>query len=421
MRTRSIAAGVLASSLALATTAEAAKPYVVLNDADGTFAKENATPTAFRKKVIDGYAATGLPKPEVYSVWTTFGMTGNDFVTYIDPRKNDVEGINLPLFDDAANAPLRAITYHNNVNEIPRRAMVSRAPTEGFATYLFLLEFSHLWGPQAQVPAPDPGDLIGFDYHWSFFLQGNSPAGGNDWTDNGDGTFTVIPHAPKDVAFTPLDLYLMGLGTKEEVPPFYVLTDAVVPATPTDPLWGGAFAPHSFPWFDTVNAPLTVTATKRTVTIDDVIAANGARVPAAGSKSSWTVAFVLMTGKDDTPAEIAASEESFLPIADAIPPAFKAATQDRGTLEIVSIVEEGGGGAGGGASTSASTADASSTSTSAASTSGAGGGPDGEVPAGSGCDCTTSARSSGETLAGVGLLMGLAAVMRRRRRRSAAA
>lgn len=71
--------------------------------------------------------------------------------------------------------------------------------------------------------------------------------------------FTKIPqranvqHAPEEG----FDLYIMGLSPAADVPPFQVLEDTVVPATPIDPLWGGAFAPHSFPWFDQ-NDTLTV-------------------------------------------------------------------------------------------------------------------------------------------------------------------
>jgi hypothetical protein len=74
----------------------------------------------------------------------------------------------------------------------------------------------------------------------------------------------------------------MGLAAKTEVQPFGVLEGAVPPAGVTDPLWGGAYAAHSFPWFDAAT-PFTVPATRRVITIDDVIAATGERDPAAGA------------------------------------------------------------------------------------------------------------------------------------------
>ena len=62
----------------------------------------------------------------------------------------------------------------------------------------------------------------------------------------------------------------MGLAEPSEVPPFGVLVSTTVPGTPTDPFWGGAYAARSFPWFDAQGTPLTVTATRRELTIDDV-------------------------------------------------------------------------------------------------------------------------------------------------------
>jgi MYXO-CTERM domain-containing protein len=394
-----------AASWLSAGHAEAAKPYLVVRDEQGLVGMSANPPdvVGWRTMLLDAYEAAGLPLPEVLSVWTSFPMGGNNVGTIIDPRSNEVSGIGLPV--QAAAQDLRAILWHNNIHALPQRAELHRAPLEGYARYLFLLELSHLWGPQIDAPPPDTGDLIGFSYHWSFFLDQPGPAGGNAWVDNEDGTFTVVPGDPATVSFSLLDLYLMGLVAPSEVPPFGVLTAVTVPEEPSDPFWGGAYEAHSFPWFDTENEPLTVTATRRELTIDDVVEANGVRSPAAGVQTSWTIGFVLMVGQNADDTAIAEAETAFEPIVNGLVPAFAAATGDRGTLELQSVPDgEGGqGGAGLGGSSAA---------TGGSPNRGAPGDEDAE-----GCACRTTPGSDDDGGAALGLGLAALALLASRRRR----
>jgi MYXO-CTERM domain-containing protein len=408
------AASVFAASL-IASSASAA-PYVTLKD-PAEIAKPDDTPGlgTWRNKLMEQYEALGLELPEVFSIWTAFPMAGNNYGTFIDPRENSVSGIGLPL-KESTTPPVKALLWHNNILAMPQRAALHDAPEEGYARYLFLLELSHLWGPQAEVPEPGQLDLIGFSYHWSFFKDEAGPAGGNAWTDNGDGTFTVVPGDPATVQFNMLDLYLMGLAEPEEVTPFGVLINTTVPPKPTDPFWGGAYAGRSFPWFNTVDPPLTITATRRQLTIDDIIAANGPRDPGAGVKTSWTVGIVLIVPAEATDAEIDEAQAAFDPIANNLAPWFNDATQGRGTLEVVSNYEEpmgGGGGGVGGGGTGGSTGETTTSSGSG----GKDGGGDGETGEDDGCGCSSSKSGGGAGVLGVALALALA--LRRERRRAA--
>ncbi len=407
------------SLLAIAGVADA-KSFVVVKDVDGKVADpDGPNITSMRNKLLDEYEASGFALPEVLTVWTTFPMNGNNFGTYIDPRANDVSGIGFEdVFPptgikEAAQPPLRAILWHNNVFAMDQRAALHRSDASAgdYARYLFLLELSHLWGPDISLPEPGADDAIGFPFHWSFFLDvGGGPAGGNPWTDNGDGTFTVVQGNPGTVKFSMLDLYLMGLATSDEVEPFHVLLPTEVPTTPTDPFWGGAYSGQSFPWFDVENEPLTVTATTRELTVDDVIAANGARDPVAGAQDTFTVGIVLMVPADATDEEIEAASEDFAPFADALAGHFDDATSGRGTLDVVTFSEdpgEGGGGAGAGGAPPAGGSDASGGNGGSAATDGDDGG----------CDCNVA--GSVHSAGGVGVLAMLAALSLRRRRRAA--
>jgi MYXO-CTERM domain-containing protein len=421
---RNLLAAAALGAAVFASTAVRADDFVLLTD-DGTIESSPfmtvADETTAQTKLLALYAATGKPLPEYLSVWSTFPLGGSPYGTFFDPIAADVQGIGLQAdyggdgTFTSSDPPLHCILFHNDVTQLAARAAIQSAPAQNFARYLFLLEMTHNWGPALAVPAPNASELIGFDFHWSFFDDaGGSPAGGNVWTDNGDGTFTTVAADPSTMKYSMLDLYLMGLATTAEVPPFGVLENVVAPASPTDPLWGGTYAGHSFPWFDATSA-LTVQATRRTLAIDDVVSANGARVPAAGSgPTTHTLGIVLLVSGTEDAATVAQESSDFGPIASSFAPWFQDATHGRATLDVVTTdgAGGGGGGAGGGATTSA-------TSATATTGSGAGGGdaaPAATLGDSSGCGIATPGDAPiGTALAAIGAL---ALVAGRRRRRA---
>src|SRR5580698_9391633 len=134
-------------------------------------------------------------------------------------------------------------------------------------------EVGHRWS--AYVSAKVNGETIplGVWPHWAPGLQARvafpyslpieaSTLGGGVWQDNFDGTFTQL----RDGYFVPatgysyLDLYLMGLISAAEVPDFFILNNLVRAGKDT----------NEHPAFR---------AERRKVTIQDVIAAEGPRVP----------------------------------------------------------------------------------------------------------------------------------------------
>jgi glucodextranase-like protein len=143
----------------------------------------------------------------------------------------------------------------------------------------------HRFGTYVRYKLPDNSlspALLGKDNsHWSYLLDSQgSVMYGNGWQDNGDGTFTSIA---KQNAFSQLDLYLLGMIPKDQVPPMLLINNPAIDATQL-PFLGA-----------------TVSGTATTVTINDIVAAEGERVPSsATSLKQFNIGFVLLTRSGDS-------------------------------------------------------------------------------------------------------------------------
>jgi hypothetical protein len=189
---------------------------------------------------------------------------------------NDVGGINLARFDNSASygsaGRLQQVVFQNG-------------KTLGLEINH---ELGHRWAAYLNKPALNLSLPTGF--HWGASdhvgQMGNGPyleaeAGGYR-VGNGGGAdhFESNP-------FSMLELYLMGLVPPEEVPNYRFVTDSTV---------------------DVSFGTLLPAAATRLVTIDDVVAAYGARTPAAASsQNAFTAAFVVVSERFLTPAETALS------------------------------------------------------------------------------------------------------------------
>jgi hypothetical protein len=111
--------------------------------------------------------------------------------------------------------------------------------------------------------------------------------GGGVWQDNLDGTYTQLDdnyYVPA-TGWSYLDLYLMGLIGPEEVPDFFMLRN-LVPAG------------HD------ANSHLIFKADRTKVTIQDVIAQNGPRLPAVDkSQKTFNTGMVMVVEHGKTPSQ----------------------------------------------------------------------------------------------------------------------
>jgi hypothetical protein len=200
--------------------------------------------------------------------------------------KNDVQGINQAIFDNSSLfGSLGRLQGTIDMGNVTALAAAPYGPKLDQTVTTLNHELMHRFGAYVRFKNPNGTlntALLGRDSaHWSYLLdtQG-SIMYGNGWKENGNGTFTSIA---KMDGYSPLDLYLMGMIPKEQVPQILLIDNPAIDKTQL-PLLGA-----------------TISGTAKTVTIEDIIAAEGARVPdAASSPKRFNVWFVLLTRPGDS-------------------------------------------------------------------------------------------------------------------------
>ena len=226
-------------------------------------------------------------------IFTNFDFTLPEAraAAYFTSVQNRVQGIGLETFDYSAgySADGQPLERLQGTIDMAKLAGYVTDPTDpGFETTLKILahELSHRWGAYVHFmdeQGQESDALLGIaDAHWSFLLDSEgSTLYGNNWRENGDGTFTSIPPEQGQDGFnfgrifSPLDLYLMGLLPPEMMAPMTLLEGPGV-AAELPPVVGE-----------------TIVATAKNVAIDQVIAAEGARLPAAGeSQTEWRIGYL---------------------------------------------------------------------------------------------------------------------------------
>ena len=134
------------------------------------------------------------------------------------------------------------------------------------------------WREDLHVPAAFP---------WDNEAVGTiSIMGGRYWRENGDGTFTPWGNN-QGGSFSWLDLYAMGLADAWEVPDMYILRNLrpVNEGSRSLSLLGGRY-----------------TGDKEIVSIEQVVAANGPRIPSAEhAQKDFNAAFVYLLGPGQVP------------------------------------------------------------------------------------------------------------------------
>jgi|GEM_PF-660494 len=229
------------------------------------------------------------------AVWTAFRDRGADGLAYYVPVLQDTFGLGEDRFDQrrvwGANSDGRFQGFLN-MKSISTYGDIS--DPANFVYPVIGQELTHRWLAYFKMKRDDgvvSGALLGRDEaHWSSLMDADaSVQDGNSWRDNGDGSFTVTENMAR---FSPLDLYGMGLYGPEEVAPFFLIEDGTYR--------GQAVSPAS-----TLPVGLVVQGTRSEATIEDIIAANGARRPTvATSRKDFRMVFILVTAPGQTADDV---------------------------------------------------------------------------------------------------------------------
>ena len=306
----------------------------VLED-DGTFFYTNsggqpfhdvaATARAFYRTHGDDYDFLAIYLASGTSEW--LGSPGALAAAWV--VKNDTQGIGLSFYDDhtALGLPTRvqALLTMNGLHRYPSDPDASiGGPGDTFSTMdVIAHEYAHRWLAYVGVDSAGTASpaLLGRAYqHWNFFFDNDASfMEGCDWSQVGPDSFRTVEVSAR---FGVVDQYLMGVRSKAETPPFFVVNDP----TGFDP--PGTYVPYTDPFVG-----LGARGRATTWQVADIEAAEGVRVPAAGAApSQFRVAFVLVTprGTDATPADLAKLEV----IRSRFPSTVSTSTEGRMTVDV---------------------------------------------------------------------------------------
>lgn len=251
-------------------------------------------------------------------VFSTFEFDTGEALAFHVGIQNQVEGIGLPLYDDTAlfgsNSRLQGFI---DMAAMTRYELDRLRPEFDFVLGVMAHEIMHQWGAFVHFQN-DHGNasaaLLGRnDSHWSFLLDSDaSLMYGNDWTLNGDGSFTSIAAR---LFYSPLDLYLAGFYAAHEVPAFNLIANPAV---------------------DKNRLPerhVTIDGIAQIITVDDIIALEGVRIPDKDqAQKEFRSAFILLT----QPNETVSDEQLFLlnNVREEFPTRFSILTGGRGVMQV---------------------------------------------------------------------------------------
>ncbi len=241
---------------------------------------------------------------DVLVLWPDFRTTADGGALY-QPVANSTAGINFDQggkypqdYDVAADygsTALQGVVVMGSLDGLSDAQALDVVAEEVAHQYAAMVSFIPATG------GPGHTGLLGkAGTHWSFFPDtGGSVLGGNRWeADGAEGGRRWVTGAPGG-AYGPFDLYLMGLIAADEVPPMRWMPSPTIVSPSLDPRgrsWEAA-SPST--------AGVVVEGDWEEVSLAQVVAAEGERVPEAGRSSAdfrqaWAI--VVPAGEPPTAA-----------------------------------------------------------------------------------------------------------------------
>jgi len=200
--------------------------------------------------------------------------------------KNEIEGLGLPPFDDAATfgsaGRLRLVVNMDLLRSYPADPLEKFRGTKSAMDILAQM-VGHAWGAYVRFDdsgVPSDALLAGTErFTWNFFLDTDaSELDGHDWEILPRDRFRSVAANER---YSPLDQYLMGLRPPEEVPPFFLIENPV----------GAEGRTRGSP----PELGVIVGGSPRTITLADILRVEGPRRPAyAEAPKTFRLAFILI-------------------------------------------------------------------------------------------------------------------------------
>jgi hypothetical protein len=261
-------------------------------------------------------------------VFSDFSLDLQSAFAYEIPVRNRIDGI-MPDFgkfdfgtDFGSTDRLLSMVNGGSLSQYPTdpQALIPGLGTNNTLEVLGQ-EFGHTWLAFVDT---NPSAMLGRDQaHWSFFMNTEgSVMEGNQIQDMGGGLFQTTGATFR---YSLLDQYIMGLRPASEVQPWFVVTNPTLVSAPADftcrpinPACGPAIG-------------VQMRGTRRDLTIQDVIAIAGPRVPGSDTaQKDFSVGFVLLTkrGQEANPKSVAHVED----IRQQWETFFSKAVDSRGTM-----------------------------------------------------------------------------------------
>ena len=201
--------------------------------------------------------------------------------------KNDVKGIGKLIFADALRwgsaEKLQGVIYINTYHVTEEWDVTEEWEWSDFASGTLLHELMHRWANFVVPPYP----------HWGFISE-NCSMGVDISTmiDHGDGRFSQV-QVPSFGQYCPIELYLAGFISPEDVPDFRVAVDGE---------WVTDGESNDIIRDDNGNLVFTASGFE-TYTVDDIIAEYGPRVPDTSQAQKPFRAAVVLLVSTDYPAK----------------------------------------------------------------------------------------------------------------------
>jgi len=255
-------------------------------------------------------------------VFTDRRLAGAGTFAYEQGVKNEISGLGDEVYDFSAEygsaGRLASFVMMDVITKYPEDPTTLFLAGVDSALSVLAHESGHRWLTRAlfrDASGAVSDALLGRQLaHWSFFM--NSSASfleGNEIQDLGGGQFRTTGAS---LRYGPLDQYLMGLRAPEEVPSFFYVADV--------PVTGGSREQNPA-------LGVLLTGTRRDVSVGDVIAAIGPRVPPASQAPTVLRQALVFVAAQGPPSEATLAKLERLRAA--FPAFYAAGTEGRGQVD----------------------------------------------------------------------------------------